>query len=57
MQTFIIINNARDEAGNFASFYEVDQPVFKNAKFGVTEQWKLDQNYGIKPEGSFTLIS
>jgi hypothetical protein len=56
MTTFTIIKNAKEEAGQFAGFWEVDKPIFKNEKFGITEQWSIEQRYGFKPEGSFSLV-
>ncbi|MCP4394921.1 MAG: hypothetical protein GY804_11745 [Alphaproteobacteria bacterium] len=58
MTTYSIIENAKEEFGNYAVFWVVDQPCFRiKGRFGITEQWQLDQRYGIKPEGSFTLLA
>lgn len=58
MTTYDIIENAKEEAGNYAVFWAVDQPCFKiKGHRGITEQWQLDQRYGIKPEGSFSLLT
>lgn len=57
MTTFTLIQDAKKEAGKYAGFWEVDQPMFNSKKYGISEQWKLGQHFGIKPEGSFTLLA
>lgn len=58
MTTYTIIQNAKEESGNYAAFWVVDQPIFKieGASHSITEQWQIDSRYGIKPEGSFSIL-
>lgn len=57
MTVFNLIKDAKKGAGKYASFWELDKPIFESAKHGVVEQWKIDQWHKIKPEGSFTLLA
>lgn len=57
MITFTLIKDAKKEAGVYSSFWEVDSPMFNSDKYGVSEQWKIEQYHGLKAEGSFTLLA
>jgi hypothetical protein len=54
--TFLMVNDAKDKAGAYAAFWEVDSPIFSSEKHGVIEQWKIEQLYGVKASGSFSLL-
>lgn len=54
--TFNKIENAKEKAGIYAGFYETDSPVFASEKHGIIEQWQIEQFYGFKASGSFSLL-
>ena len=58
MKTFNLIQDAKKEASVYSAFWQIEKPTFKieGVSHSITEQWRIEQNYGIKAEGSFTLL-